>query len=202
MNLLLVQPDYKAAFISLGGIRKMLEYTAAGSKSNTATLLICHSMDGSGVAEKEVWDYGVDKIERLVRGLLEETLKKDEYLRLEDFLEVLVCLSHSEKHRNLLCMSRPTVDFLLWCYPRIITKFKKEVQLVTSFVIYCSNLCMGETLLKNELEKNLLGVLASLTRIIETENKLRRFIDLQKSCYNLISNLLTKESLRDSIGAN
>lgn len=64
-------------------------------------------------------------------------------------------LSQSEKYRTLLATNRPTIDFLLQSYPVIITKFKKEMQLVTSFVVYCSNLCMGDSILKNELEKHL-----------------------------------------------
>jgi hypothetical protein len=112
----------------------------------------------------------------------------------------MVGLSLCEKYRLILSTSRSTVDFVLSSYPIVITKFKKEIQLVSSFVIYCSNLCIGESLLKVELEKNLPGVIASLTRIIETETKKRRFIDMQKSVYNLISNLLTKESIREKIG--
>lgn len=202
LNLLLVQPDYKTAFISLGGIRKLLVYIADGNESGAATLLICHTMDGRGVAEKDVWDFGVDRIEQMISSLLGGTLKMEEYSRMEDLFELLVTLSQSEKHRTLLSTNRSTVDFLLQCYPAIITKYKKEMQLVSSFVIYCSNLCMGESLLKTELEKNLPGVFGSLSRILESESKQRRFIDLQKSSYNFISNLLTKESIREKVSTN
>jgi hypothetical protein len=59
------QPEYKSALISLGGIKKLLEYIVQGANSNTASLIVCYAMDTLGVAEKDVWEFGVDKFEKM-----------------------------------------------------------------------------------------------------------------------------------------
>lgn len=74
--------------------------------SSSASTILCYVMEGSGVAEKEVWDFGISKLEEKVKEFLKSELKLDLYTKLVDLFEIMLRLSLTEKYRGMLANSK------------------------------------------------------------------------------------------------
>ena len=73
-------------------------------------MIICVCMNGDGVGEKEVWDFGVEKLHKKVTEILksESNLKMDRYWYIEDIFEILIQISLYEKYREIISRSKQT----------------------------------------------------------------------------------------------
>ena len=79
-------------------------------------------------------------------------------------------------------------------FPKLITKYKKQTQLLDNFMTFFSNLCSGESALKNtHLKKEKVCVIwdSLYLFILSHKTKNRMILDLKQSVYSLIANLIT-----------
>jgi hypothetical protein len=110
-----------------------------------------------------------------------------------------------EPCRINLSSSSKSFDFINKLFPILITKYKKQPCLLDNFFIFISNLCEGNSTLKNNyLKKEQFIVMteAMFVRIFdEDRSKNRNIMDLKQSIYSLISNLITNVEHRKAFVA-
>lgn len=72
-EILVKNKDMVAIFIAAKGIEACLKQLLSSEFSNQEALLISLCLDGTGVGEKSVWDFGVDKLHNRVSEILNDT---------------------------------------------------------------------------------------------------------------------------------
>ena len=58
-------------------------------------------------------------------------------------------MSLSDAYRPQLSSDKKSYEFIETLYPKLVTKYKKQTMLLDNFVTYFSNLCSGDSVLKN-----------------------------------------------------
>ena len=99
--------DLITIFISAKGIPKCLKQLITTEECNREGYLVSKCLRDDGVGEKEVWDFGVSKLQGRITEFLDSNseLSLNRYFILEDIFEVLIPLSLHEKYRGLLSSS-------------------------------------------------------------------------------------------------
>jgi len=108
-------------------------------------------------------------------------------------------MSLNEFYRPKLASDKGTYQFIEDMFPRLITKYKKQPMLVDNFLTYFSNLCSGDSTLKNTYltPQKFKVVLNALHHfILNHKSKNREFLDLRQTVYSLIANLITNAEHR------
>ena len=108
------------------------------------------------------------------------------YFLLEDIFEVLIPMSLHEKYRPLLAGSLNTAKFFETTFSRLVTKHKKHPDLLSSFLIYGSNLCSGvsklrDSVISSEVFKVLINTL--YVKILTKRTTNRPYLNLKKSVF-------------------
>lgn len=84
-------------------------------------------------------------------------------------------------------------------FPKLITKYKKQPQLLDNFFTFLSNLCSGDSLLKNSYLKaeKVKVIFESIHLLIlshKTKNRLH--LDLKQTIFSFFANLVTNSEHR------
>lgn len=153
-------------------------------------------LQGDGVGQKKVWEWGIPKIYDIILSKFEDESKLNlsVYAFVDNLLQILVPMTLSEIYRPLLGGDKKTYEFIESMFPKLITKYKKQPQLLDNFYTFFSNLCSGQSTLKNNFLKKekFTVILDSLYHFILTHrSKNRIFLDLKQSVYSLIANIIT-----------
>ena len=159
-------------------------------------LLIYMCLAGDGVGEKRVWDWGVHKIYDIILAKFEDESKLSfsVYGYIDNLLQILVPMSLSDVYRPQLSSDKKTCEFVEAMFPRLITKYKKQTMLLDNFMTFFSNLCSGESNLKNSYLKTekVKIILDSLYHfVLSHKSKNRELLDLKQSLYSFIANVIT-----------
>ena len=83
----------------------------------------------------------------------ETKLNHSVYAFIDNLFEILVPMTLYEPCRLQLSSSEATFTFITQLFPVLISKYKKQPNLVDNFFIFMSNLCSGESQLKNKYLK-------------------------------------------------
>lgn len=121
------------------------------------------------------------------------------YAYVDNLLQILVPMTLSENYRPQMASDKKTYEFIESMFPKLITKYKKQPQLLDNFITLFSNLCSGESALKNNFLKKekFTVILDSLYHfILSHKSKNRLFLDLKQSVYSFIANVITNAEHR------
>ena len=121
------------------------------------------------------------------------------YAYVDNLLQILVPMTLSEIYRPQMASDKKTYDLIEAMFPKLITKYKKQPQLLDNFITLFSNLCSGESALKNNFLKKekFTVILDSLYHfILSHKSKNRLFLDLKQSVYSFIANVITNAEHR------
>lgn len=83
----------------------------------------------------------------------ETKLNQSTYDFVDNLLQILVPITLYEPCKLELSKSTKSLDFITKMFPILITKFKKQPSLLDNFFIFVSNLCEGNSILKNSYLK-------------------------------------------------
>lgn len=103
-------------------------------------------------------------------------------------------MSLSDIYRPQMSSDKRTFEFIETMFTKLITKYKKQPQLLDNFMTLTSNLCSGDSALKNvflKKEKVVIIFESIYLLILSHKSKNRLFLDLKQSIYSLIANLIT-----------
>lgn len=135
---------------------------------------------------------GIEVLASKVKALLEsaKSNKAVLYDQVEDYLELMDSMVDNEKIRTLLNDSLVSV-----IYPDLfhilVPLYQKESSLVAVYLSLLSNLCYGNSAIKDKLEEQYKDVATSLGPLIEQTPQKNKYYHLLTSTCNLLSNLLT-----------
>lgn len=102
-------------------------------------------------------------------------------------------MSLHEKYRPMIADSLETHKFLEATFTRLISRHKKQPDLLSSFLIYLSNLCYGASKLRDSfinesIAKLLISTLYEKILVKKTVN--RNHLNLKKNVYGFYAHLV------------
>ena len=168
-------------------------------------MLISICLDGTGVGEKAVWDFGIDKLHLRITELLNDTQnQKHHSLQVcADIFEILVPISLYEPFRVKLSHDQKTHLFIEETYTKLINKKKTRTELLNIFIIYMSNLLSGaDSGLKNAYftKQKVTTIIDSFfVYILDEKTHNKNFLELKKNVYGLLANFSTHPEHRKMI---
>lgn len=153
------------------------------------------------MGEKKVWEWGVPKVYDIITSKFQDESKLNltVYAFVDNLLQILVPMTLSEIYRPQMAGDKKTYEFIEFMFPKLITKYKKQPQLLDNFITLFSNLCSGESTLKNNFlrKEKFTVILDSLYHfILSHKSKNRLFLDLKQSLYSFIANIITNAEHR------
>lgn len=116
------------------------------------------------------------------------------YAFIDNIFQILVPMSLSDIYRPLMSSDKGTFEFVETMFSKLITKYKKQPQLLDNFMTLLSNLCSGDSTLKNSfLKKEKVTVIydSLFLFILSHKSKNRLILDLKQTVYSLIANIIT-----------
>lgn len=148
----------------------------------------------------------MSKIYGRINSLLEDSseMSMSKYFILEDIFEVLIPMSLHEKYRELLAESPETHKFIELTFSRLISRHKKQPDLFSSFLIYASNLCSGNSKLRDTfITDSAFNVIVGLLyeKVVTRKTTNRAYLNLRKNVYSLYANLIINQEHRNRFNA-
>ena len=104
-----------------------------------------------------------------------------------------------EPYRLQMSGAYSTVEFIRRMFPRLITKAKKQPQLLDNFLLFVSNLVSKDSKLKDSFlsTDEVMALIASLDEYLwKAKTKNRLLMDARQTSMALVSNLLTNPKIR------
>ena len=101
-------------------------------------------------------------------------------------------MSLHEKYREMLADSPETHKFIEQTFSRLISRHKKQPDLLSSFMIFASNLCSGNSKLRDNFItgaafKIMVGLL--FEKVLKRKTANRSYLNLKKNVFSLYANL-------------
>lgn len=180
---------FKKGFVSIGAMKKLFGLLREG---RPVGLLVCALMEGTGVAEEEFVKQGPD----CLLQSLEQRLNARQFDLAEQEVEVLVKSTLADKPRSLFMGSSAALPFVERSLAAALACFKACPEIISSYITLLGNLLYGNSPLKKLLGPKTALLFESFAIWLEHQSESARFVDLRKSCYSALTNLLTEPGSR------